>query len=35
MFYVVKNVSGNVKDVFGGICGGSRGKKIYIENKNF
>lgn len=32
MFYVVKNVSGNVKDVFGGICGGSRRKKnIYRE----
>lgn len=35
MVHAVKYASGNAKDFFGGICGGSHGKKkIYEENKN-
>lgn len=34
MVHAVKNASGNAKDFFGGICGGSQGKKkIYEKNK--
>lgn len=31
MVHAVKYASGNAKDFFGGICGGSHGKKKYMK----